>query len=249
MPTPFYSRISIVARVDDVQKGVFNSHLQEYTCRDSWISNVAYGARDIVRQRASNLWRGRPVSIDQTLLMYLVHQHHENMQIETVTSMRDLPNSEFTIAQTISRLCRKYPSVTFEPFEGRLGFNDALVKGIKLVGDASVIPAFYWATLIMRVAAADKNPNARQDRPWKDVTQLFERGEQSYSLWADKEGHVAAWRDIVANGDQIPAKWHLTTGYGPLIIRMPQYGAQTIDNILQEVESRVSLPIIKEFTF
>ncbi len=230
MPTAFFAKYMVTTNNGEQETGRYVGNLIEYSCRDVWVDHVTSGFKTIARR----IFRSTIGGEFQWYEQYRIAQtHHPKIHIEAATHMKPYPSIEYTIEQAIEKLHRKYPTVTFERSEERLPFNDVVVYGIKLSGDCSVIPAFYWSNLIMRIAQADQNPKARPDRPWKDVTQLFERGARTASLWGDKDEHIALWRSIVADGDQIPPWYHIATGTGPMSVRIHR---QAVDQYIEEMD-------------
>jgi hypothetical protein len=108
--------------------------------------------------------------------------------------------NEFHIPQTIKKLQRKFPVLEFAPTQFDNGFKHYF--GVSITGDVSVLAAWYLCGMILRLAQSDINPEAREDRPWKDVNKLIERSNRvDDAVWSsveDKENHIRLWSDILA---------------------------------------------------
>ena len=112
---------------------------------------------------------------------------------------------EYTIPRTIEKLVHKYPTVTFQQVaENVPGVNwntKKLVHGILLQGDASVIPAFYWAGLIQRHGSVRGEVTS-----WRDVNMLINR--------ACDETNIEGWNTLCANNEPNALRM-LASCYGP----------------------------------
>lgn len=107
----------------------------------------------------------------------------------------------YSVPRAIDRLCRKYPSVQFIPTKTDDAFSERPYIGVQLVGDTSVIPAWYWSALILR--------HAIWSPKWRDVNKLIETCE------GGQRANYRAWERLRA-GAELPAWQMLALRYGPV---------------------------------
>jgi hypothetical protein len=134
---------------------------------------------------------------------------------------------EYAIPHAIEKLVNKYPTVRFEAVESPVlidfGSDTELAPGIRVTGDASIIPAFYWSGLLQRYSIP-YSPDVAPEQ-WKDVTKLL----------ADKRDteHLAGWNRLRA-GEEKNARIMLARTSGPLTTHAT-YSSSTMESMLNTI--------------
>ncbi len=125
------------------------------------------------------------LTLEATFGMIPVDQVRESSWTRVYRSKDTDRMTSVAIPQIIDTLAPLYPTVTFTPFSHVDVFANTQRHGIKLKGDISVIPAFYWSGYFQRAAAyTSEMPEntekliASYDNDHRNAWNRLKRGEE-----------------------------------------------------------------------
>lgn len=195
---------------------LYNRSLTNFTCRDSAQYDMTRGVRNVFNAKLDG-YDGSGSDAAYAFRHWALNHgnalRYTGMYIEKYDTgahgewMRD-----YSIPRVIDRLYRKYPTVTFTAVEmptPMSGFGNNTIDrwGIRIEGDTSVIPAFYWAGYLQRISLYERARDSRTN--WKDVNKLLER--------SGARDHQEAWETLRA-GNESPGIYALAWTAGPVVL-------------------------------